>query len=518
SRSIAPKVIVDNHNKKIAPFYDATGAHAGALLGDVLHDPFQTFLGDLEISKIERNTIEKNKLSKEINQAFLKHKENVIKKNEKNYEAVFLPKDELVVMGETRGSVSPVEVLSCNRYDYVGEMIKLTTSENKELVVTPEHKIAIQRNGKTDYIEAKNIQKGDEVVAQVEDMIINEQDIINIYDKRQQEQCKIYYQYQELKQQNPTWGYKRISKALGQPEAKTRWWHAKKHIPVPIQTANWLKEKGLLPLKIDNPKLPLIAKVLGATFGDGGIFDNLNGIFLSSSEKEAVKEFGKDLEKIFSLYKNQNARIIEGGVYGHSWCYQNTNRNIIYFFLALGAPRGNKTKIELNVPNWIKLSTGSENEFYGSLLGGELGTPIIHKKGNYLTSLELGITGLPLFKENRISFLKELAKYLGKNRVSTTSIYEGKYKTEGSLMFRLLIEKKIDNVLLFLMNIKINYCKYKTERLYKALGHWAMLKKKKYNELLQRGYGAEHAMKTLNLTPNSLYLLLNHFGSKEAEA
>lgn len=37
-----PKVIVDNFEKKNAPFYDATGAHAGALLGDVLHDPLQS--------------------------------------------------------------------------------------------------------------------------------------------------------------------------------------------------------------------------------------------------------------------------------------------------------------------------------------------------------------------------------------------------------------------------------------------------------------------------------------------
>lgn len=37
-----PKVIVDNHDKEHAPFLDATGAHSGALLGDVLHDPFQT--------------------------------------------------------------------------------------------------------------------------------------------------------------------------------------------------------------------------------------------------------------------------------------------------------------------------------------------------------------------------------------------------------------------------------------------------------------------------------------------
>jgi len=41
-KSQAPKVIVDNFNKKQSPFFDATGAHAGALLGDVLHDPFQS--------------------------------------------------------------------------------------------------------------------------------------------------------------------------------------------------------------------------------------------------------------------------------------------------------------------------------------------------------------------------------------------------------------------------------------------------------------------------------------------
>jgi ATP-dependent Lon protease len=37
-----PKVIVDNFKKQQVPFFDATGAHAGALLGDVLHDPFQS--------------------------------------------------------------------------------------------------------------------------------------------------------------------------------------------------------------------------------------------------------------------------------------------------------------------------------------------------------------------------------------------------------------------------------------------------------------------------------------------
>jgi len=41
-KTFPPKLIVDNYDNKQAPFYDATGAHAGALLGDVLHDPFQS--------------------------------------------------------------------------------------------------------------------------------------------------------------------------------------------------------------------------------------------------------------------------------------------------------------------------------------------------------------------------------------------------------------------------------------------------------------------------------------------
>ncbi len=41
-KDVSPHVIVDNFNKEQVPFLDATGAHAGALLGDVLHDPFQT--------------------------------------------------------------------------------------------------------------------------------------------------------------------------------------------------------------------------------------------------------------------------------------------------------------------------------------------------------------------------------------------------------------------------------------------------------------------------------------------
>jgi ATP-dependent Lon protease len=513
----APKVIVDNANKKMAPFFDATGAHAGALLGDCLHDPLQSFSSILNINKLVGNKIKSVELNQELDPLFETYQNNIIQsKEKKNHEAIFIDQNKLSILGETNGSISPVDVLSCNRYDHDGSMIKFTTSENNELIVTQEHKIAVWKNDKIEYIHAKDIKEGQEVVAQAEDIIIDEQDIINTYDERQQELAKVYYDYLELRQQNSSWGYKRIATRLGVSYGRTRWWWDNNSAPVPIQTCNWLKERGLLPLRIDNSKLPLIAKVLGALPGDGGIFENLNAIFLSSSEKDAVKEFGRDIEEIGNLDMDQNSRIIEGGEYGHSWCYQNTNRNIIRLFLALGAPKGNKTKIKLCVPSWVKLKSNFEKEYWGSFLGGEMSSPTIHKNGNRLTSLDVGITGTEKLSADRINFLSELRDYLETNRVSTTSISEGSYKHKNdSKLFRLLISKKMDNVLLFMMNIKINYCKYKVERLYKALGEWAILKKNKYYELTEeRGFGAESAMKTLNLTPNSLYLLLNHFGEK----
>jgi Lon-like ATP-dependent protease len=50
--AMVPKLLVSNEGKEIAPFIDGTGSHAGALLGDVRHDPFQS--GGLETPSHDR--------------------------------------------------------------------------------------------------------------------------------------------------------------------------------------------------------------------------------------------------------------------------------------------------------------------------------------------------------------------------------------------------------------------------------------------------------------------------------
>ncbi|MBI2140470.1 ATP-binding protein [Candidatus Woesearchaeota archaeon] len=502
-----PRLIVDNFKKKNAPFFDATGAHAGALLGDVLHDPFQCFLPATEFTHVEDGLIRNAPMQNTIDALFDKHRKGIMAKS--GYEAIFLDKNELFVLGGLHGSLCPVEALSCNRQDYRGEAVRLTTSENKELIVTPEHRVAINNRGRIEYIPAKDIKEGTEIITKSEEVILDEQDIINTYDARQQDQCRLYGRYLEIKAKNPMWGYKRIAKSMGQKIGKTRWWHANKHIPVPIQTAHWLKENGLLPLRENHPHLPLIAKILGATFGDGGIFENLNGIFLSSYEMESAVEFGHDLMEIFGKEANRNSRIIEGGEWGHSWCYQNTNRNIIRFFAALGAPLGNKTKIGLEIPNWIYLQETFADHFFGALLGGELGAPKVHKRKNRLQTLDFGITGPESLEENRMAFLNRVKKYLECKEVLVTSILKRKTRNETLALYRLMISIRFDNVVNFIKRVEMHYCRYKKEKMLNAINEFARIKRDKYQKLVSGGYGAEHAMKTLNLTPKSLYAILS---------
>ncbi|AHG03136.1 ATPase AAA [Halobacterium sp. DL1] len=60
SDAMVPKLLINNADRKIAPFEDATGAHAGALLGDVRHDPFQS--GGMETpshDRVEAGAIQK---------------------------------------------------------------------------------------------------------------------------------------------------------------------------------------------------------------------------------------------------------------------------------------------------------------------------------------------------------------------------------------------------------------------------------------------------------------------------
>ncbi len=137
-----------------------TGAHAGALLGDVLHDPLQSFGSSNKIFKMQKVNGKQIQIQEEdftiVDTLLEKHKENIIKQD--SYRAVFLEKEELSILTEKDENVTEAEVLSVNKYHKEGELIKLTTESGKELLVTPEHKVAIKTLfNKIKYIPAETL-------------------------------------------------------------------------------------------------------------------------------------------------------------------------------------------------------------------------------------------------------------------------------------------------------------------------------------------------------------------------
>ncbi len=60
NNNMSPKLLVNNQDSRFAPFMDATGSHAGALLGDVRHDPYQSGgLGTPAHERVEAGMIHK---------------------------------------------------------------------------------------------------------------------------------------------------------------------------------------------------------------------------------------------------------------------------------------------------------------------------------------------------------------------------------------------------------------------------------------------------------------------------
>jgi len=151
SSAQVPKLLVDNANKKTAPFFEATGARAGNLLGDVRHDPLQCHYGFNELYIKKEGSKELEFVKKPFNQLWdevvQKYPKEIIKA-EKGYEAIMLPSEEKVyTLGYKDGKPVLSRILSLNRRSFEGELIDIE-SGNSKISVTPEHKVDIQGSHK----------------------------------------------------------------------------------------------------------------------------------------------------------------------------------------------------------------------------------------------------------------------------------------------------------------------------------------------------------------------------------
>ncbi len=495
-----PKLLINNAGVKKPPFIEATGAHAGALLGDVKHDPLQTFLGECCMFLRSTEGRAKPMRIKDLVDSYFEKYPNLVDRAEDGYESMVLPDDEEVyVNGLMDGAVRPVRVLGFNRRDYSGEM--RAVGEDR-LIVTPEHKIFAD----SDFREARSL-KGREVLHYNEAPILTKHDIIETYGRGDQESALKYYEFLNLRAENPALGYKRLARMLGQPEGRVRWWHNGKHKPHAVRTIEWLEERGLLPLSPSHKKAPLAARILGALFGDGGVFYNLNGIFLSSGEAESLKQFKQDLTSLFGRAISNNFDTRVGGIHHTTRVLRNANRNVVRFFVALGAPVGSKEQ-EMEIPSWIYAREKAKLEFFGAFFGSELCSP---KFTTYLNTFNVPMAGSYRLRENRLRFLTQVEDFLNSYGIRCTSICENEFRP-GRYLWKLLIAKDFDNFLRFKQLIPIRYSDSKKARIEKAAKDMAGRKVSRFRKLLSLDTSLENISATLRV-PFSKFQLLTDGGN-----
>ncbi len=491
---VTPKLLIDNSKKNKAPFVDGTGSKAGALFGDVKHDPLQTIFSQTVVYIKNQGKLESVILQNVVDNIFKKYPD-LIETNNEGYEGLVLPKNEKIyTLGYISGKIKPVRILCVNRKKYDGKMYGVRY-DSKRVLVTPEHKIYVNNK----YIEANKL-NGKEKMVTFLNPILTKENIINTFSKQDQISAQKYFEFLELKKENPKFGYKKIAKLLKIKDGQTRWWNNKKNKPKPVRTIERLEDLNLLPFKLTDNRLDSISRILGTTFGDGGIFSTLNAIFLSSAEKQSIADYKSDLVKIFgkSIVKNFDERA--GGINKSSKCIRNTNRDIIRFFVALGAPVGRKNKGELKVPDWIYLSEEAQKNFFGAFLGNELCSPKFSDKSLQIQEFGVASCGTYDFKKNRLDFLASVSKYLNSYGIETTnSIYENNFR-EKSFMWKLSISKNIENLMKFSKFIPIYYSENKKKRLGEAIIKTIDHKIDYIYKLKQDGKSEKYILSTLRIS------------------
>lgn len=141
-----------------------------------------------------------------------------------------------------------------------------------------------------------------------------------------------------------------------------------------------LKNKGLLPLRFDNPKLSILARLIGAQFSDGSLYylgkNNYREVSFSVGQAKDIEELKQDLNNLGfkCTYKKKvsNCNIKGRPFVMRSYAVRCCSTSLWLLLKALGAPAGNKTNTAYKIPDWLmRADKVLQREFLSAYLGGD---------------------------------------------------------------------------------------------------------------------------------------------------
>ncbi len=350
------------------------------------------------------------------------------------------------------------------RRKYCGRMIRIKFDDGDELLATPEHPIKTE----SDFVKAEDLAVGDKIEARLPSTIIDGQNILRHYSK---DNGRIAKAYEKWKKNNHL-----SFKELGVDYKTVKAWQ-NGAIPHGLKTIYWLTERNLLPLSVDDKRLPIIARITGALFGDGGLDGRrLSRLYFSAARDagDDIKELLEDLVEVFGEELRSSFSIRETSSLNGEGLELSVNKaEIARFFYSLGVPKGDKVSQTLTVPWWVKYSEKTRKEFFSSLITCELYGKIRSSQDvpNFV------MAKIKRLEHTHINFLNELRKFLAENRVETSELKQDKdyIKTKnlpfpekcGTYSFK--INSNYSNLINFSNAISFPYSREKRESFNRVL-------------------------------------------------
>ncbi|WP_297474749.1 RtcB family protein [Thermococcus sp.] len=240
------------------------------------------------------------------------------------------------------------------------------------------------------------------------------------------------------------------------------------------QLVKYLEERGLLPLRMDDPRIGILARILGYFIGDGSfdIYREKNGrkriITVFYGDEGGLEALRKDIEFYFNIrasrvYKRTRRENIttawgEFETTGTEYSIKVTSKAFSKLLIKLGAPVGKKTDIDFDVPEWIKKAPKwIKRNFLAGFFGADGSKPRLISDEYKYTPNSISLTAVKTkeLEESLVRVLNSIKELLAEFEI--TSHVRKVKEYDNRVMYRLVIYSNTREIYNFLSRIGYEY-------------------------------------------------------------
>jgi peptide subunit release factor 1 (eRF1)/intein/homing endonuclease len=295
-------------------------------------------------------------------------------------------------------------------------------------------------------------------------------------------------------------------------------------------TIRRLKQRGLLPLRMSNPKLYLLSRLLGQLFSDDSLshdqelrngrpYSHFTVDFCLGGDAD-YEDLKVDLSKLGveakKPYDRRDPIRKDGRTQTTNALHVKVRDAALYTLLrAIGAPTGSEARNCPPIPSWLfDAPSAVQREFLASYMGGDGEAPRI-VKSNHCDANRLTFNGIEGKRELGMEFATGIRRLFSNFGVIVNEITHppGYLRKDGSetVGVELRFEPSHSNVLNLCRSIGFRYCKRKSDQA-NRVGEYLMIRRflsEGLREKMNRAHEMSANSSTLIEIPSTLGLLMS---------